>query len=138
MTEQTQRPLPGVRTTRQRTAVAKLLERVDGFKSAQDLHDLLKHGGVSVGLTTVYRHLQALSDAGQVDVLRADDGEAMYRRCPTDEHHHHLVCRTCGRSVEIDGPEVEAWAAMVARRHGFTGVTHTVEVFGTCTDCADG
>jgi Fur family transcriptional regulator, ferric uptake regulator len=138
MTEQTQRPLPGVRTTRQRTAVAKLLDRVDGFKSAQDLHDLLRHAGVSVGLTTVYRHLQALSDAGQVDVLRADDGEAMYRRCPTDEHHHHLVCRSCGRSVEVDGPEVEAWAVQVARRHGFTGVTHTVEVFGTCTDCADG
>jgi Fur family transcriptional regulator, ferric uptake regulator len=132
----TDRTLPGVRTTRQRTAVAELLERVDGFKSAQDLHDLLRHDGASVGLTTVYRHLQALADAGQVDVLRTDDGEAVYRRCPTAEHHHHLVCRTCGRSVEVDGPEVEAWAARVAEQHGFTDVTHTVEVFGTCASCA--
>jgi Fur family transcriptional regulator, ferric uptake regulator len=131
----TARPLPGVRTTRQRTAVADLLERVDGFKSAQDLHRLLEDGGASVGLTTVYRHLQALADAGQVDVLRTDDGEAVYRRCPTAEHHHHLVCRSCGRSVEVDGPEVEAWAASVARAHGFTDVTHTVEVFGTCGAC---
>jgi len=130
------RPLPGVRTTRQRTAVADLLERVDGFKSAQDLHRLLEDGGAPVGLTTVYRHLQALADAGQVDVLRTDDGEAVYRRCPTAEHHHHLVCRSCGRSVEVDGPEVEAWAASVAREHGFTDVTHTVEVFGTCASCA--
>ena len=130
------RPLPGVRTTRQRTAVAELLERVDGFKSAQDLHDLLRAGGDSVGLTTVYRHLQALADAGQVDVLRTDDGEQVYRRCPTDAHHHHLVCRQCGRSLEVDGPEVEAWAAQVAARHGFIDVTHTVEVFGTCGDCA--
>lgn len=130
------RPLPGVRTTRQRTAVAELLERVDGFKSAQDLHDLLRAGGDSVGLTTVYRHLQALADAGQVDVLRTDDGEQVYRRCPTDAHHHHLVCRACGRSLEVDGPEVEAWAAQIAARHGFTEVTHTVEVFGTCADCA--
>ena len=128
--------LPGVRSTRQRTAVADVLARVDGFRSAQDLHDLLRHDGAQVGLTTVYRHLQALADAGQVDVLRNDDGEAVYRRCATDEHHHHLVCRTCGRSVEVDGPEVEAWAAAVARRHGFTDVTHTVEVFGTCEDCA--
>lgn len=130
------RTLPGVRTTRQRTAVADLLERVDGFKSAQDLHDLLRRDGASVGLTTVYRHLQALADAGQVDVLRTGDGEAVYRRCPTAEHHHHLVCRTCGRSVEVDGPEVESWAARTAADHGFTDVTHTVEVFGSCVDCA--
>lgn len=128
--------LPGVRTTRQRTAVAEMLSRVDGFRSAQDLHDLLRHDGASIGLTTVYRHLQALSDAGQVDVLRTDDGEAVYRRCPTESHHHHLVCRGCGRSVEIEGPEVETWAASVAAEHGFSEVTHTVEVFGTCSACA--
>jgi Fur family transcriptional regulator, ferric uptake regulator len=131
----TDRRLPGVRVTRQRTAVADLLERVEGFKSAQDLHDLLRHDGANVGLTTVYRHLQALADAGQVDVLRTDDGEAVYRRCPTDEHHHHLVCRACGRSVEVEGPEVESWAARTAEAHGFTEVTHTVEVFGTCRAC---
>jgi Fur family transcriptional regulator, ferric uptake regulator len=130
--------VPRVRATRQRTAVADVLGKVDGFRSAQDLHDLLRHDGASVGLTTVYRHLQALADAGQVDVLRTDDGEAVYRRCPTVEHHHHLVCRRCGRSVEVDGPEVEVWATSVAAEHGFTDVTHTVEVFGTCAACATG
>jgi Fur family ferric uptake transcriptional regulator len=130
--------LPGLRTTRQRTAVADVLSRIDGFRSAQDLHDLLRQEGASIGLTTVYRHLQALSDAGQVDVLRTDDGEAVYRRCPTESHHHHLVCRSCGRSVDVEGPEVEAWASAVAERHGFTDVSHTVEVFGTCGECAAG
>ena len=129
-------PLPVVRTTRQRTAVADVLSRVDGFRSAQELHDLLRHDGASVGLTTVYRHLQALADAGQVDVLRTDGGEAVYRRCPTAEHHHHLVCRGCGRSVEVEGPEVEAWASRMAATHDFTEVSHTVEVFGTCAACA--
>jgi Fur family ferric uptake transcriptional regulator len=129
-------PLTGVRSTRQRTAVADLLGRVDGFRSAQELHDLLRHGGASVGLTTVYRHLQALAEAGFVDVLRSDAGEAVYRHCPTAEHHHHLVCRSCGRSVEVEGPEVEAWASRVADEHGFTHVSHTVEVFGTCSACA--
>ena len=129
--------LPGLRTTRQRTAVADVLGRVDGFRSAQELHDLLRHAGASVGLTTVYRHLQALADAGQIDMLRTDGGEAVYRRCPTEAHHHHLVCRACGRSVEVEGPEVEAWAAAIAREHGFSDVSHTVEVFGTCTACAE-
>ena len=129
-------PLPGLRTTRQRTAVAEVLDTVDGFRSAQHLHGLLRREGASVGLTTVYRHLQALVDAGQVDVLRTDDGEAVYRRCPTSAHHHHLVCRECGRSIEVEGPEVESWAAAVAARHGFSDVSHTVEVFGACAACS--
>jgi Fur family ferric uptake transcriptional regulator len=122
------------RPTRQRAAVAAVLNQVEGFRSAQDIHTLLRESGDSTGLTTVYRALQAMADAGQVDVLRTDDGEAVYRRCSTG-HHHHLVCRTCGRTVEVDGPAVERWADRVARDHGFVDVSHTLEVFGTCADC---
>lgn len=121
--------------TRQRSAVRAALDRASGFRSAQELHDDLRKEGDSVGLTTVYRNLQALTESGEVDVLRTDDGEAVYRRCATDDHHHHLVCRSCGRTEEIAGPEVEAWATAVARRHGFTAVSHTVEVFGICRSC---
>lgn len=123
------------RTTRQRVAVASALDEVDEFRSAQELHDLLKHRGDSVGLTTVYRTLQSLADAGEVDVLRTDEGEAMYRRCSRG-HHHHLVCRSCGRAVEVEGPAVEKWADAVAAGHGFVDVAHTLEIFGTCADCA--
>ncbi len=129
-------PVRRLRPTRQRTAVADVLGRLDGFRSAQELHELLRREGQSVGLTTVYRSLQALVDAGSVDALRSDDGEVVYRRCATDAHHHHLVCRRCGRSEEVEGPEVEAWAGRVAARYGYRDVSHTVEVFGTCGDCA--
>ncbi|EFG65331.1 Fur family transcriptional regulator [Streptomyces sp. SPB074] len=123
------------RSTRQRAAVASALSEVEEFRSAQDLHDMLKHRGDSVGLTTVYRTLQSLADAGEVDVLRNAEGEAVYRRCATEEHHHHLVCRSCGKAVEIEGAAVEEWAATVAAQHGFVEVAHTVEIFGTCGDC---
>ena len=123
------------RTTRQRAAVSAVLDDVAEFRSAQELHDLLKQRGAAVGLTTVYRTLQALADAGEVDVLRSTDGESVYRRCSTG-HHHHLVCRSCGRAVEVAGPAVERWADAVAAQHGFTDVAHTVEVFGTCGTCA--
>jgi Fur family transcriptional regulator, ferric uptake regulator len=122
------------RPTRQRRAVSAALDAVDDFRSAQDIHDLLKQRGENVGLTTVYRTLQALSDSGEVDVLRNDDGEALYRRC-SDGHHHHLVCRSCGRTVEVAGPTVERWADKVAAEHGYTGVSHTLEIFGTCGSC---
>ncbi|MFR9799581.1 Fur family transcriptional regulator [Streptomyces sp. MS06] len=130
-------PVKG-RATRQRAAVAAALSEVDEFRSAQDLHDMLKHKGDSVGLTTVYRTLQSLADAGEVDVLRTADGESVYRRCSTGEHHHHLVCRGCGKAVEVEGPAVERWAEGVAAEHGFVNVAHTVEIFGTCADCARG
>ena len=126
--------MAGLRTTRQRTAVATLMDQVDGFRSAQDVHAMLRAQGETVGLTTVYRTLQALADNGEIDVLRTDEGEAVYRRCGTS-HHHHLVCRDCGRTLEVEGPAVERWAEQVAVTHGFSDVSHTVEVFGRCTQC---
>jgi Fur family ferric uptake transcriptional regulator len=122
------------RPTRQRRAVATALQSFDDFRSAQDIHDLLRRTGGNVGLSTVYRTLQSLADGGEVDVLRSEDGEALYRRCSTS-HHHHLVCRSCGRTVEVEGPAVERWADKVAGEHGYTAVSHTLEIFGTCPDC---
>ena len=126
---------PAVRSTRQRAAVAALLAELEAFRTAQELHDLLRHRGDRVGLTTVYRSLQMLADAQEVDVLRTADGETAYRRCSRG-HHHHLVCRSCGRTVEVDGPAVERWARRVAQDNGYADVSHTLEIFGTCANCA--
>jgi Fur family transcriptional regulator, ferric uptake regulator len=123
------------RNTRQRSAVSTLLQEVEGFHSAQDLHAMLRQRGERVGLTTVYRTLQGLADAGEVDVMRPPGGEHLYRRC-SEGHHHHLVCRSCGRTVEVEGPAVENWAEKVAARHGYANVSHTMEIFGTCPGCA--
>jgi len=128
--------VPGLRATKQRAAVSRLLNEVDDFRSAQDLHEQLRRRGEGIGLTTVYRTLQTLADAGEIDVLRTDSGEAVYRRCST-EHHHHLVCRHCGRAVEVSDPPVEDWAERIAREYGFTEVGHTVEITGTCPSCAE-
>lgn len=123
-----------LRNTRQRRAVAAVLDELDGFASAQQIHELLDNRGEHVGLSTVYRNLQTLVEAGNVDALRGDDGETRYRQCSSG-HHHHLVCRACGRTVEVEGPTVEQWADRVADEHRFTDVSHTLEIFGTCSNC---
>ena len=125
------------RPTKQRAALLALLARVPGFLSAQELHARLQAQGDSVGLATVYRALQDLTEQGVVDVLHTGDGEAVYRRCSSDQHHHHLVCRRCGRAVEVLGPTVEIWARSVGAAHGFSNIHHQVEVFGVCADCTD-
>lgn len=123
-----------LRNTRQRRAVFSVLEELDAFASAQQIHDLLVQRGDSVGLSTVYRNLQALADSAEVDALRGTDGETRYRLC-SGGHHHHLVCRSCGRTVEVEGPTVEKWADTIAAEHGFTDVAHELEIFGTCGGC---
>lgn len=126
--------VPGQRATRQRAAVARLLDQIEEFRSAQEIHEELRRRGEAIGLTTVYRTLQTLADAGEIDVLRTNSGESAYRRCSA-HHHHHLVCRSCGRTIEVEGPAVERWAERIAAEHGFSQISHTVEIFGTCADC---
>ena len=121
--------------SRQRTAVRAELSRDPAFRSAQEIHASLRESGHRIGLTTVYRALQSLAVGEEVDVLRTDGGEATYRACSAG-HHHHLVCRSCGLTVEVEGRAVESWADKVAREHGFVDVAHTMEVFGTCAECA--
>jgi Fur family ferric uptake transcriptional regulator len=124
-----------VRATRQRAAISALLENIADFRSAQELHDELRQRGENIGLTTVYRTLQAMATSGLVDTLRTDTGESVYRRC-SEHHHHHLVCRACGCTVEVAGGAAEAWAEEVAAEHGFSDVSHTIEIFGLCGSCA--
>lgn len=123
-----------VRPTKQRLAVAKILESFADFRSAQEIHALLTAAGETVGLATVYRTLQLMAESGDLDVLRTEDGEAAYRRCSAT-HHHHLVCRDCGATVEIEGPAVERWAEAISAEHGYTAISHTLELFGTCANC---
>jgi Fur family transcriptional regulator, ferric uptake regulator len=121
--------------------VRDALQHAGGFRSAQDVYAVLRAGGGSVGLSTVYRHLQSLVDDGVVDVIQTPEGEATYRYCGDAgdrNHHHHLVCRQCGRTEEIEGRAVERWAGEVAEQHGYTDVDHTVELFGRCAECAAG
>lgn len=121
------------RTTRQREAVREALSASEEFVSAQSLHQALRAGGSTVGLATVYRALAALAEDGEADALQSG-GEVLYRAC-TPTHHHHLICRSCGRTVELEAAAVERWAGQVAAEHGFVELEHTVDIFGLCAEC---
>jgi len=124
------------RSTRQRAEILEVLETSPVFSTAQELHAVLRDRGSSVGLTTVYRNLQALVDEDVVDVVLGTRGESMFRKCARDTHHHHLVCTRCRRSVEVDSSDLERWADATAREHGFTILDHVAELFGLCQTCA--
>ena len=123
------------KTTRQGEAVLRIARASPLFRSAQQIHTELRAAGDSVGLTTVYRHLQALTEYGVLDTLRTDSGELLYRCCHIDEHHHHLVCEGCGRTEEIEGADIERWIEQTAGAHGYANTSHTFEIFGLCGRC---
>lgn len=122
------------RQTRQRTEVRAALMSLPDFTSAQDLHAQMMARGSTVGLATVYRTLSDLVAEGEADAVRTEDGEQLFRLCGTEAHHHHLICRRCGRTVEIQAP-LEEWVASVARQYDFSDVHHVVDLYGVCASC---
>jgi len=127
----------GQRTTRQRRAIGQLMDELADFRSAQQIHALLVQRGEDIGLATVYRTLGAMATSGEFDVLRTASGETLYRRCERQGHHHHLVCRSCGRAVEVQASAFESLVASLSDETGFVDVSHTLELFGTCATCAE-
>ncbi|MBN9613788.1 MAG: transcriptional repressor [Actinobacteria bacterium] len=123
------------RNTWQREAVRAALAEARGFVGAQSLHETLREQGSTIGLATVYRSLAALAEVGEADSLQSPDGENLFRSCATHGHHHHLICRGCGDTRELEASVVEEWAARVGAEHGFTDIEHVVDLFGLCADC---
>jgi len=128
---------PQQRSTAQGAAVRETLIEQDGFRSAQEVYAALRAAGHKIGLSTVYRHLQSMTEQGVADAIHTADGETTYRFCgqSADGHHHHLVCRSCGRAEEVEGRAVERWASETAKQYGYSEVDHTVEIFGICRSC---
>jgi Fur family transcriptional regulator, ferric uptake regulator len=124
----------GLRATRQRLTVLEALRGREGSVTAQDLHMELRQSGDPVGLTTVYRTLASLAEAGFLDTFTRESEQA-FRLCG-DAHHHHLVCETCNKVEEITAEEVERWVSQVAETRGFTVTGHRADIFGVCAACS--
>jgi Fur family ferric uptake transcriptional regulator len=124
----------GERQTEQRRTLLTFLARADRCLSAQEIHAELHRQGSAISLATVYRTVARLARSGVVDVLMRDDGEATYIQ-GSGRHHHHLVCRSCGRVVEISEPTVESWTREVAKKYGFSDASHELTVYGVCQPC---
>ena len=120
--------------TRNRLLVLEELARESDDATAQELHQRLVRRGRPIGLATVYRALHAMSKAGVIDALPHGTNETCYRLCG-EEHHHHMVCSSCHRVVELDGCPATDWIARRARREGFTITGHRLEVTGLCAAC---
>src|SRR5436190_12213132 len=125
----------GVRPTSQRLRVLEMLAEERDDATAQEIYRRLRASGDRIGLATVYRALAVLADHSVVDVLAHHRGEMCYRLCG-DEHHHHLLCVSCHRVLELEECELDGWLDDVAASHGWVAGEHRLEVTGLCADCS--
>jgi Fur family ferric uptake transcriptional regulator len=126
----------GYRNGGARRAVVELLGRQDCCLTAQEIFDRLRGEGRQVGIASVYRVLDLLSDKGLVQRIDVGAGSARYEPVhASGEHHHHLVCDDCGKVEAFADDELELVLRRVEGRTGYSVAAHDVVLRGACADC---
>src|SRR3954447_24683896 len=120
-----------------RTAVVEALAGHDCAVTALELDDELRRRQPPVGRASVYRALEQLEELGLVQRIEVCRGTAGYERIdPDGHHHHHAICRDCGRMVPFEDPSLEQAIAQVAGAMPFDVTEHDVVLRGRCEHCA--
>jgi len=126
----------GYRLTGPRKSVAELVSEREGHFTAADLISDARRKRLPLGRATIFRNLDLLTSLGALERLDLPSGEHAYVACEPEQHHHHVVCRQCGRSVEVEDSGLQSVVSEIARRSGYLIDTHRLELFGLCPDCA--
>jgi len=128
----------GHRSSAPRSAVVEALGRQDCVLTARELVEEIRAEGRDVGIATVYRTLDVLDELGLAQRLDVGEGApARYEPAdPSGEHHHHLVCGSCGRVSSFEDARLEREIDRLARRVDYRIGTHEVILRGDCPTCS--
>lgn len=126
----------GYRVTEPRKAVARLIaERLGHFTAADLLADAANRR-LQLGRATLFRNLELFAELEALERLDLPSGEHAYVACEPEQHHHHVVCRRCGKSVEVEDSGLQSVVGHIAQRSGFRIDSHRLELYGLCPTCA--
>jgi Fur family ferric uptake transcriptional regulator len=122
------------RLTPQRRVIADVLFHEGEHKNVDEVYQLVRARDPNVGHATVYRTLKLLHELELVSAHSFEDGTARYEvSSERDEHHDHLVCRSCGHIVEFENDAIERLQREVAAKYGFELADHRMVLYGECT-----
>ncbi|MDQ2866742.1 MAG: transcriptional repressor [Candidatus Eremiobacteraeota bacterium] len=122
--------------TRPREQIATILRDERRFLSAAEVHRALTERKAKVSLSTVYRTLEHLLTKGDAAARVDDAGESTYMLCTPVHHHHHAICRTCGRVEDVDCAAIGQFSDALRSIHGFELDSHKMEFIGRCRNCS--
>ena len=124
----------GFRITQPRRAVIRALLEDQGYASPAEVQERARRYYPGIGLVTVYRTLDLLSELGFVRRIHTEDGCHSYATA-NHGHHHHLICRHCGAAVEFQGCDLSPFLARIGQQTGYTIEDHLLELVGICSNC---
>lgn len=124
-------------TPQRKLVVETLLEHSGSHLSAEDIYGLIKERHPEIGLATVYRTLELLSELNVLLKLDFGDGRCRYEFSEDTHHHHHLICLKCGRVEEFAEDLLDRLEEEVERRSGFDVTDHQVKFYGRCRECRE-
>lgn len=126
----------GLKSTRQREIILNEFLRCTTHPSTEELYLKIRKKHPNIGYATVYRTLKLFSECGIAEERHFGDGQTRYESTTCEEHHDHLICKECGAILEFEDPRIEELQEEVARQHGFTIVSHRLEIYGRCAQCS--
>ncbi|EFI33276.1 ferric uptake regulator, Fur family [Desulfonatronospira thiodismutans ASO3-1] len=125
-----------LRFTSQRAIIFDVFWNTQGHISPEELYRKTREQDRSIGQATVYRTLKLLSDAGIAREVDFGDGVARYEPYYGQSHHDHLICKECGKNVEVVDHRIEKLQEELASQHGFTLNEHSMYLYGYCAECS--
>ncbi|MCK4593022.1 transcriptional repressor [bacterium] len=128
--------LRGLRCTVERLAILKEVLEHKGHPSAEEIALQLSSGPLYVSRATVYRTLDLLVETGLLTCSTLGESHRHYE--VHADHHDHLICRSCGRVIEIRSPEMEKLQDRICKENDFETVSHSLEIIGYCSRCRNG
>ncbi len=123
--------------TRQRRKILEVFMSADSHLTTEELHQRVRARHPEIGHTTVFRTLKLFEEAGIARSVDFGDKRIRYEQGYRHAHHDHLICRRCGRSIEVMDPEIERLQRELCRRNGFYPEAHRLEIFGLCSQCSE-
>ena len=124
-----------LKITRQRRSVLKCFLECNSHISAEELYRIISIEDPKIGLATVYRTLNLLTQSGLAAELDFGDGQKRYESNHSTNHHDHMICTNCGKIIEFNHPLIEKHQEEVAKKNGFTISHHKLDMFGLCSNC---
>ena len=128
----------GFRQSSRRDRIVQTFLSVKGHASAEELLAQVRKFDPRVGLTTVYRTLKLMTQAGLALERKFGGPVSTFEPARPGGHHDHLICRQCGRIIEFENRAIEELQEDVARHYRFKVGSHILELYGVCARCAKG
>jgi Fur family ferric uptake transcriptional regulator len=125
----------GLKQTDQRDTILRTYLETRDHLSIDELYGLVKKKDSRIGITTVYRTLKLLAACGLASEVAFHDGVARFEHQYNRRSHHHMVCTTCGSSVEFFSPEIGRLEEEIGRKHHYFTTRHTFQIYGVCEEC---